>query len=433
MTVETGAVRPLGAGAAPRPGPAAEPPVDPPIGPPPGFTEPAEDVAVPPASEIVKQPRHPLAVPLWGIFLLGLVGALVYAADFLVPLSIAVLLNFILNGPRRALGRLGLPAPAFAALVTLTLGIGVVAVGMLLAEPIGSFVQSLPSLLDRVAETLTAPDGPLAQFNAAAEATDEMLGGAPEAAPPAEAAPAPAAEGSAPVPEEVVSTAGIATSVVALAPGLLSQIVFAICMLFFLIASGDLFIRRAVQAADRLSDKKRTVQTWSAIEAKLGAYLGAITLINAGLGVAIGLAMWWWGLPSPWLIGMMAALLNFVPFVGAVLGALIAALIGFIEYVDLWKALGVLATYYALTAFEGQFVTPALVSQRLRLNTAVLFLTVAFFAWVWSIMGMIVAVPMLIVLKILCDATPALRKLGLFLGEAEGFGTPNERDAGREH
>ena len=350
--------------------------------------------------------RNPLVVPVTGIFLLLLVQAMIMASPFLIPVTTAILGYFILNAPRRLLQRIGIPAPVSAALFTLTLGGLLVAGVMALASPISDFVSSLPSLLEEAAATLTGPGGAFADIAEAADATEEALG--PEA-------------DEAPVQVEVVDEGGIATSVVAIAPGLLSQMVFAVCLLFFLVASGDLFIQKAVQVVDRFEDKKNTVMTIRTIETRLGNYLGAITVINAGLGVAIGLGMWWWGLPSPWLIGLMAMVLNFIPFVGAVLGAGIAGVIGFVTYGEVWPAFGALATYYALTAFEGQFVTPTLVGQRLRLNIVMVFLAVAFFAWIWSVMGMVVAVPMLIVLKVVCDGIPRLRKVGLFLGESEGF------------
>ncbi len=374
--------------------------------PPPLTAAPAPQPALP------ALPRHPLLVPVTGLFMLALIGALIYASEFLIPLTLAILGNFILNGPRRGLSRLGVPSVAFAAFVTLSLG-GLVTFAVLaLSEPIYAFITDIPSILDEVAGLMTSPDGALAAIDRAADATQAMLEGE---------------EQESPVRVEVVEEGSIATSVFAVAPGVLGQIVFAICMLFFLLASGDLFIRRAVQVADRFEDKRRTVETLTLIEARLGRYLGSISLINAALGLAVGLAMWWWGMPNPVLLGIMACVLNFIPFVGAVIGATITGLFGFLEFGEIWAALGVVATYYALTVFEGQFVTPALVSQRLRLNTAVLFMTVAFFAWTWSIMGMVVAVPMLIVLKIVCDATPSWQKLGLFLGDAEGFGTESMR------
>jgi predicted PurR-regulated permease PerM len=106
-------------------------------------------------------------------------------------------------------------------------------------------------------------------------------------------------------------------------------------------------------------------------------------------------------------------------------------IIAFVEFGTLWTAMLVFATYYTLTALEGQLITPTLVGQRLRLNVVAVFLAVAFFAWTWSVMGMVVAVPMLIVVKVVCDSVPRLRRIGLFLGDAEGFMPGSARlDAG---
>lgn len=351
--------------------------------------------------------RSPLVVPVTGIFLLLLIQAMIMASPFLIPVTTAILGYFILNAPRRLLKRLGIPAPVSAALFTLglatLLGLG----GMMLAVPIADFIANLPYLVDEVLDAMSSPNGALEAIADAADATERALDGGGEA--------------DETVQVEVVDDGSLATSVAAVAPGLLSQIVFAVCLLFFLVASGDLFIQKAVQVVDRFEDKKKTVMTIHTIESRLGNYLGAITLINSGLGVAIGLGMWWWGLPSPWLIGLMATALNFIPFVGAVLGSLVAGIVAFVTFGDGWTALGVLLTYYALTSFEGQFITPTLVGQRLRLNIVMVFLSVAFFAWIWSVMGMVVAVPLLIVLKVVCDSIPKFRKVGLFLGEAEGF------------
>jgi predicted PurR-regulated permease PerM len=360
--------------------------------------------------------RHPLAVPVTGIFVLLLIHSLIFASEFLLPVTSAILGAFILNAPRRGLERLGIKAPVAAAMFTIVIALVLGMAGMALADPITSFVTDIPRLVEQTIRQLTGPGGLFEPLSHAAEATGEALTAAGE---------------DEPMRVEVVDDGGIATSVVALAPGLLSQMVFALCLLFFLVASGDLFIQKAVQVADRFEDKRATLRTIREIEARLGAYLGAITLINAGLGVAIGLAMWWWQLPSPWLMGMMAFALNFVPFVGAVIGAFIAGIIGFVTFDDAWIGLGVLGTYYALTAFEGQFVTPSLLGQRLKLNITMVFLSVAFFAWIWSVMGMVVAVPMLIVAKVICDSIPKLRKIGLFLGDAQGF-VPPRPENGRD-
>ncbi|SDZ51109.1 Predicted PurR-regulated permease PerM [Jannaschia faecimaris] len=350
--------------------------------------------------------RDPLLVPVTGIFILLLIHALVFASEFLIPVTTAILGYFILNAPRRALARIGIPAPVAAGVFTISIATVLTLGGIALSEPLTEFVADIPRLIDRFLLTLTGPAGPFELFSRAAEATDKVMEESGT---------------TSPMKVQVVGGGGLAASVATVAPGLMGQTIFAICLLFFLVASGDLFIQKAVQVADRFEDKKATVMTIRMIEARLGNYLGAITLINIGLGLAIGIAMWVWDIPSPWLVGVMATVLNFVPFVGAVVGALIAGIISFVAFEDAWAAFGVLGTYYALTAAEGQLITPALVGQRLRLNVTMVFLSVAFFAWIWSVMGMVVAVPVLIVIKVVCDAIPRMRKVGVFLGDAEGF------------
>lgn len=352
-----------------------------------------------------------MSFPIWGTFWLLLIYGLIYASDLLIPVTAAILGYFLLNAPRRWLSRVGIPATVSAALFTILLIASLFLGGLALAEPMYDFVTDIPSLVDEVLASLNGPGGLLEPFSRAAEATQEAVEEAQ------------AASGEAvPVEVAVVNEGpGLGGSVMTVAPGLLSQLVLAVALLYFLVASGDLFIQKAVQAADRFEDKRQTVVTIRTIEARLGNYLGAITLINAGLGVVIGTAMWLWGMPSPAMIGAMAMVLNFIPFVGAVVGSLVAAVIAFVAFGTVGAAAAVFATYYALTAFEGQFVTPTLVGQRLRLNVVAVFLAVAFFAWIWSIMGMVVAVPMLIVIKVVCDSIPRLRRIGLFLGDAEGF------------
>lgn len=351
-------------------------------------------------------PHDRLVVPVTGIFILLLVHALIFASDFLIPVTTAVLGYFILNAPRRALAKIGVPSPIAAGIFTLAIAAVLSVGGVALSEPLTGFIADIPRLIDQSVATLAGPGGPLDVFNRAAEATGNAMGDGHAASP---------------TRVQVVDNSGLATSVASVVPGVMGQIIFAMCLLFFLVASGDLFIQKAIQVVDRFEDKKTTLLTIHMIEARLGNYLGAITLINIGLGVVIGAAMWFWDVPSPWLVGLMATVLNFVPFVGAAVGALVAGAIAFVAFGDLWAAVAVLATYYGLTALEGQLITPALVGQRLRLNVTMVFLSVAFFAWIWSVMGMVVAVPMLIVVKVVCDAIPGLRKVGLFLGDAEGF------------
>ncbi|WP_313353084.1 AI-2E family transporter, partial [Paracoccus sp. (in: a-proteobacteria)] len=204
-------------------------------------------------------------------------------------------------------------------------------------------------------------------------------------------------------------------SVLDLGPAFVGQIIFTLFLLFFLISSGDLLYLKIVQSFDSMREKRAAYLALREIEDSLGAYLGAITLINACLGVALGLAMWAWGMPSPVLFGLAAFLLNFIPYLGSLTGIIIATLVGIFVFDDLFTPLMVGLTYLGLSAVEGQLITPYLVSRRLQLNTVVVFLTVALWAWLWSVIGMIVAVPLLVVIRVLAEHIPGLQKFGNFL------------------
>ncbi|QAX28783.1 AI-2E family transporter [Leisingera sp. NJS204] len=344
-----------------------------------------------------------LEFPIMGIFGLLLLQALVSASDFLVPVITAVLGYFVLNRPRRWLGQAGVPPVLSAALFTVLLAVIIVILLVQLSSPAAQFIEDLPSLMEEIKQKLTASGGALEAINDAADAAEEIM----------------ADQDADTVAVEVVSNTGVAATIFSMAPGFLSRIAFALLLLFFLVASGDMFLTKTVQSFNRFSDKRRAVEVLYAVEDRLGYYLGGITIINAGLGVAIAIAMHLWGLPNALVFGFTAFGLNFVPFLGGLMGASIAAAVAFVSLDGTWAAAGVFATYVLLTSIEGQLITPLVISRRMRLNTTVVFLSVAFFAWIWSVMGMVIALPILIVIKIVCDETGTLQTFTRFIGDEE--------------
>ncbi len=200
-----------------------------------------------------------------------------------------------------------------------------------------------------------------------------------------------------------------------------------IILTLFLLASGDHFSEQIVKSFGTLTDKKRALHTVRDIEAEISRYLLTITIINAGLGVAVGLAMWALGMPTPLLWGMLAAVLNFLPYIGALGGVAIVGIVSMASFPTIGAALLPPLAYLACTTIEGQFVTPTTVGRRLRINTVAVFVAVAFWSFLWSIPGALMAVPILVFLKVLCDNVPGLRGLGRFLSaEAPAEATPRE-------
>jgi len=363
-----------------------------------------------------------------GIFIILLFASLMLARVFLMPLTMAILLYFVFAPLRRRLGRLGVPPAITASGVTLGL-IGVIfAIGLVLSGPASDLVRGAPQISDRLEEKfgglrerisdmrgfLKRIDGggdeegedPLRQRSVASSLGLEEL-------PPAEE------EEDAPEEEEdlvPVDSTNLIMSIASSTPALLGQIGFVLLLLFFMLASGDLLYLKIVQSFATMSQKRRAYAALRQIEDSLGSYLGTITIINAGLGIAIGLAMWWWGMPAPAMFGVGAFLLNFIPYIGLILGMVMATAIALVTMDGFLTPMLVGATYAALSSIEGQLITPYSVSRRLEMNTVVVFITVALWAWLWSVAGMIVAVPMLVVFRVLCDHIPGLERLGNFLG-----------------
>ncbi len=362
-------------------------------------SEPQTDPKVSPPKSVLGRAE----IPIIGIFCILLLQALVWASDFLIPVTAAFLGYFVLNRPRRFLQGVGVPPVLSAVLFTTVLAFLLVVLLVQLSAPTAEFIEDFPALIEQIKAKLAASGGTLEAINDATVAAEEII----------------AEQDSETVAVEVVSRTGFAATLFSMAPALLSRILFALILLFFLVSSGDMFLIKTIQSFKNFRDKRRAVEVLHSIEERLGYYLGGITLINFGLGIAVAIAMYLWGLPGPLVFGFMAFALNFVPFLGGLLGASIAAAVAFVSLEGGWISFGVFTTYIMLTSIEGQFITPLLISRRMRLNTTVVFLFVAFFAWIWSVMGMVVALPILIVIKIACDETESLKTLGRFLGDIQ--------------
>lgn len=338
-----------------------------------------------------------------GIFLFMLIQALAWSADFLTPITAAVL-GYLTVGPfQRRLSRLGVPSVVTAIFVILTAALGLVYILLTFAEPTADLLDDLPRLIQNFSNEVSGRGGAVEKLNEAAAVAQDVL--------------TPERESSA-LEVRVVASGNFIAQIMGQAPAVVGQIVFALILLFFLISSGDLFITKIVECFGTFEDKRSAVSVVKLVEKKLGHYLGSIVLINACLGVIVAIAMYLWGLPNPEIFGFVAFSLNFIPFLGAIGGAAFAALATFSVFDELWSSIGVFLTYMALTNVEGQFITPKLLSNRLKLNTTVVFIAVAFFAWIWSVIGMIIAVPILIVAKIILDEIEATQRVGAFLGGA---------------
>jgi predicted PurR-regulated permease PerM len=188
-----------------------------------------------------------------------------------------------------------------------------------------------------------------------------------------------------------------------------------VLLLFFLLRSGDLFLRRIVEILPTLSDKKQAVDISHEITRNISGYLVTITLMNGAVGIGTGFATYMFGLSNPVLWGVLAFVLNYILILGPLSGVAILFLAGLLTFDTLWLALMPAATYLAIHATEGA-VTPLLLARRFELNPVLVIISLVFWFWMWGIAGALLAVPLLASFKIVCDRIRPLMALGHFVG-----------------
>ena len=195
-------------------------------------------------------------------------------------------------------------------------------------------------------------------------------------------------------------------------------------LLFALLASGDHFLRRVVEGLPRFSDKKHAVEVARTVEHDISLYLVAITAINIVMGGLCTLVAWKAGLPDPLLWGVLAGLLNYIPYLGALTTVAILSFVSLMTFPNLSDAAIAPTIYAACTLIEGNLLTPLLLSHRLQINAVCVFVGLMVFAFIWGIPGMLLAVPILAMVRVICDHVEPLTPIGRLLGD--GRATPAE-------
>ena len=354
---------------------------------------------VPPAEEPEERPlpSDPKVIFLGGLFVLAMLATAYVASEIALPLVFAIILKLLLQPALRILERLHVPRILGALLLILALFGTIVGLGTAISGPASTWTAKLPEGIPRLQERLSFMREPIDTLQRFLQQVEDFgrTGSAP-----------PVASGQGPT-----LLTKLFTGTRNFASGLLTTVLF----LFFLLLSGDIFLQRLVEIMPRFSSKRQVVEISQQIERDISAYLITITIMNAAVGIAMGLVMWLTGVGDPILWGTVAFLLNFVPILGTALGVLIFLLAGLLTIDLLWLALLPAGLYFGFHLIEGETVTPMLLAKRFTLNPVLVIISLVFWFWMWGIPGAILSVPMLAITKIICDRVRPLAAFGHFL------------------
>jgi predicted PurR-regulated permease PerM len=166
-----------------------------------------------------------------------------------------------------------------------------------------------------------------------------------------------------------------------------------------------------------LGRKRITVQILNDIASQIERYILIQLLTSVVVGVATGLALWAIGLANPWVWAVAAGVFNIVPYFGPLIVAAALGIVGYLQFESIGMAIGVSGVAMLITTLEGFWLTPALMGKVAEMNRIAIFAGIMFWSWLWGIPGMLLAIPMLMVTKVVCDRIEGLQPIGKMLGE----------------
>jgi len=335
-----------------------------------------------------------------GLLVLAVAYTFYFARALLLPIVLAVLFSLLLSPVVRMLRKYRLPEPVGAAIVMIALLGGIGAGAYILMDPAMEWLAKVPGSLKVVESKLKKIKQPVADVQRAAERIEAI------------------AQMDVPgkVREVVLQRPGLRELMAARTPNFVAGVLSTVVLLYFLLASGDLFLRKVVRILPSLRNKIHAVEVGRSIQHEIGRYFFTVALINAGLGVATAIALYFLDMPNPLLWGVVVMLLNFIPYLGPTTSLLILAVAAILSFDDLARAWAVPAVFLVLVFIEGQLVQPYVVGRRLSLNPVMVFLAFLVLGWLWGIAGMFIAVPILVALKVFCDHVERFAPVGEFLG-----------------
>ena len=348
------------------------------------------------------RPRHASTFAMLVLAGLACIVAVKLSAPILLPLLTAALVALLLNPLVRGLSKRLLPRWLAALAVMLVLGGMLGLAGWLSYEPARELADRSPQLAWQFKQKIEGMLQPLSPAERVEQAlsTIETMGKSER---------------------EAARTVAVMHGPIGLSEryggvlGGLAMGISGVMLVYLLLVFGELLFRRIVTLAPTLADKRNTVAVVREIQSDVSRYVGTVTLINLGLGVATALVMHLAGLENALFWGVMAALLNYIPYLGPMLGAVLLLAVGVLQFDSAPQALLPASIYLLLNVLESQLVTPLVLGRSFSLNPVVILVWLLFWGWLWGVPGLLLAMPLLVCCKIVAARSALLKPFSLMV------------------
>ena len=315
--------------------------------------------------------------------------ALRAGAEFFLPVTaalvIAIALVPLLEWLERRRVPSGLAALLCIILLIATANIAVAAIVL----PASEWVRLLPERIGQLRETLAPIFEVYANLEQFVDDVVREFGRSP---------------GSAPQTVQVETPNSLLQIIASSAPFAAIQMFFAVLVIFFFLSGWTRMRKRTITARASFGGAMTTARVIQQVVDATSAYLGTITIVNIGMGLVVALVLELIGMPTPLMWGGIAAVLNYIPYLGPIASTLLLALGGLMTFEDAWYALLPALSFVVIHLVEANFVTPTVVGRRLTINPLLILLSLSFWAWVWGTTGALLAVPLLIIIRTVLDA-----------------------------
>ena len=338
-----------------------------------------------------------------GLLLIAVVAILYLARSVFIPLLFALMLSFLLSPVVTRLGRaLRLPRAVSAAVVVLVLTGAVGWGASVLADPAADWIRRSPTVLqtlERKLRPLRRPVQDVSDLAAKVERITQVTDGNSR--------------------EVTLEKPGVLGTALDTLWQVLAGALVMLIALYFTLLSGDTLLGRVIAWLPHLNDKRRAAEVIVAIQRGMSRYLGTVVLINTVLGLIVSIAFYLLGLPNAFLWGALAAVAHFVPYLGSLVGVVTIGVVSIVSFKELADALWPPLVYLVLASIEGNIVSPLVLGRTFRLDALVVFIWLLFCAWLWGVPGAVIAVPLLVLVRLTCEKSPALMPIAVLIARED--------------